>query len=141
MREPSADLDKIAREIVDSAILVHRHMGPGLLESVYEICLIDVLKERGLSISSQMPVSVRFRDRILDAGFRADVVVENKVLIEIKSVEKLSGLHEAQLLTYLKLSQIELGFLLNFNSPLMKEGIRRFYKPQEEILAPLASWR
>ncbi len=141
MREPSADLDRIAKEIVDSAITVHKHMGPGLLESVYEICLIDVLKERGLSLNSQVPISVKFRDKILDAGFRADIIVENKVLIEIKSVEKLAGIHEAQILTYLKLSGIEFGFLLNFNSPLMKEGIRRFYKPLQESLAPLASWR
>ncbi len=141
MKEPSADLDRIAREIVDSAILVHKELGPGLLESVYEICLVDVLRERGLSVAAQVPMPVSFKNKILDAGFRADMIVADQILVEIKSVEKLMGIHEAQILTYLKLSKKELGFLLNFNAPLMKEGIRRFYKPLQESLAPLASWR
>lgn len=102
---------------------------------------MEVLKEKGLAALSQVSLPVHFRGKLLDAGFRSDIIVEGKVLVEIKSVEKLAGIHEAQILTYLKLSGLELGFLLNFNAPLMKEGIRRFYKPLPKTLAPLASWR
>lgn len=141
MKEPSAEKDEIARQVVDAAIVVHKELGPGLLESVYEICLMDVLQRRGLDVVSQVPIPVLFQERRLEAGFRADLIVENKVLIEIKSVEKLAGIHEAQILTYLKLSKMELGFLLNFNASLMKEGIRRFARSAPSDLASLASWR
>ena len=129
MKEPSAELDEIARQIVDSSIVVHRELGAGLLESVYEVCLEDVLIARGFLIARQSPIPVKFQNRIIESAFRADMIVNGKVLIEIKSIDKLAGIHDAQILTYMKLSGIELGFLLNFNSILMKDGIKRIYRP------------
>ena len=140
MKEPSAEIDNIAREIVDAAFIVHRELGPGLLESVYEVCLADVLARKGLAFARQVPVPVVFGARTIEAGFRADMIVQNKVIVEIKSIEKLAGIHEAQILTYMKLSGLELGFLLNFNSILIKDGIKRLYRPAANV-ADVASWR
>lgn len=127
-QEPSVEQDEIGKNIVDSAIFVHRELGPGLLESVYEVCLQDVLEQRGFAVERQKPIPVHFQKKKLDAGFRADLIVNERVLIEIKSIDKLSTIHDAQILTYLKLSGISLGFLLNFNARLMKEGMKRFYR-------------
>ena len=128
MQEPSLEEDKIAKEIVDASIHVDSQLGPGLLESVYAVCLEDVLLQKGFVVEREKPIPVKFNDKILKTGFRADIIVNNKVLIELKSVEKFLGVHEAQILTYLKLSNLRLGFLLNFNNKLMKEGIKRFVK-------------
>jgi len=112
-------------EIVDAGLKVHRALGPGLLESVYEHCLAYELERRGIAARTQVALPIVYDGVRLDAGFRLDIVVENAVILEIKAVEELTRLHEAQILTYLKLSGYRLGFLMNFNVPLFKHGLRR----------------
>ena len=125
MSEPSTQHDLIAREIVDAAFAVHSALGPGLLESVYESCLSYGLETRHLAVQRQVELPVFYRDLRLDAGFRMDMVVDGLVVVEIKATERLLPVHEAQLLTYLKLSGHKLGLLINFNVTLIKLGIRR----------------
>ncbi len=127
MQEPDKSLDIIASRILDGAFVVHRELGPGLLESIYECCLFDILTEYGLKVECQKPMPVKFRNKVLDTGYRIDMVVEGSVIVEIKSLERLIPLHEAQIMTYMKLAKMELGLLLNFNTPLLKNGIKRFY--------------
>jgi GxxExxY protein len=117
-----ADLTK---EIIGAAIEVHRELGPGLLESAYEICLCYELRSRGLQVECQVPLPVTFKGVRLDCGYRIDAVVKDTVVVELKSVEKVTDLHRAQLLTYLRLSGKKLGLLLNFNVPVLKDGIVR----------------
>ena len=119
-------VEGIARAIVDSGLSVHRALGPGLLESTYEHCLAYELNSRGLSVRRQLPLPIIYADTQLDAGYRLDLVIEDAMIIEIKAVEAFSRLHEAQILTYLKLSGYRMGFLMNFNVSLFKEGLRRF---------------
>jgi GxxExxY protein len=128
MNELSPNHDMIAREIVDSAFAVHTALGPGLLESVYEQCLIHELQTRGLRVERQVILPVLYRDIRIDAGFRMDALVDDLVVVEIKAVERIMPIHEAQLLTYLKLSRKRLGLLINFNIPLIKDGIRRLIR-------------
>lgn len=129
-KTPREDLspaeERVAASIVDSAVKVHRALGPGLLESVYGACLAHELRQRGLGVETQVPVPIRYEGLVLEGGLRLDLLVEDLAIIELKAVEKLLPVHEAQLLTYLKLAQRRLGFLLNFNVPLMKSGISRF---------------
>lgn len=115
----------ISNQVIGAAIEVHRHLGPGLLESAYEECLCCELKLRDLSFERQKELAVCYKGSRLDCGYRLDVVVEGGVILELKSVKKLEPIHEAQLLTYLKLSDLRLGLLLNFNVPLMRNGIQR----------------
>jgi len=110
---------------VDSAIAVHRELGPGLLEIVYEVALDYELRARGLHTQRQVSIGVNYRGIQFDEGFRADIIVERKVIIELKSVEKVTRAHKKQILTYLKLTGIKLGYLLNFSEALLKEGITR----------------
>jgi GxxExxY protein len=110
---------------VDSAIRVHRELGPGLLESAYEICLEYELVSRGLSVRRQVGLPLTYRGVKLDAGYRIDLLVDDRIILEIKAVEALTPVHEAQLLTYLKLSELRLGFLMNFHTALMKQGLER----------------
>lgn len=117
--------DELSREIIGAAIEVHRHLGPGLLESSYEECLCHELFLRGLRFERQTPLTVKYKSVELDCAYRLDIVVEQGVVLELKSVERILPIHEAQLLTYLRLMQCKLGMLLNFNVPLMKQGIRR----------------
>jgi GxxExxY protein len=119
------EIDAYARIIVDAGLTVHRALGPGLLESVYEHCLAYELHARGISCQRQVALPVSYRDARLDVGYRLDLVVEDAIVIEIKAVEALTRLHEAQLLTYLKLSGRRLGFLMNFNVVLFRQGVRR----------------
>lgn len=119
-------LETVGREVVDSAIKVHRHLGPGLLESIYEHCLARELELRGLEVVRQVPIPVRYEDQILEAGYRLDLIADDCVVIEVKALESVLRLHEAQLLTYLRLSDRRLGYLLNFNVTQMRPGIRRF---------------
>ena len=119
------DENDIGREVVDAAIAVHRELGPGLLETVYEIILLDELRERGLQAERQVPVSIEYRRKRFEEGFRADIIVEDKVILELKSVEAISNAHKKQLLTYLKLTGMRLGYLLNFGEAVMKDGITR----------------
>jgi GxxExxY protein len=117
--------NKIATTILDQAFKIHRELGPGLLESVYEKCLQYEIIETGLKAETQVPVPMNYKTIHFDAGFRIDLLVENKVLIEIKSVETLAPVHFAQTLTYLKMKNIKLGLLINFNTKLLKDGIHR----------------
>ncbi len=119
------DENEIGRIVVDAAVMVHRELGPGLLESVYEVVLAQELTIRGLQVERQVPVAIEFRGMKFDEGFRADMIIENKVILELKSVESVSSAHKKQLLTYLKLTGMRLGFLLNFGEALMKNGITR----------------
>ena len=118
----------LTRTIIGSAIEVHRVLGPGLLESTYRICLARELELRGLEVEQEIPISVAYKGAELDCGYRADLIVGKAVLLELKSVEKLIRVHEAQILTYLKLANLRIGLLLNFNEPTLKDGIRRFVR-------------
>ena len=119
------DINKLTSKIIGAAIEVHKHLGPGLLESAYEECLCHELELRRIRFDRQKSLPIEYKGRKLDCGYRLDVLVEDKVVLELKSCEKIEPIHKAQLLTYLKLSNINLGLLLNFNSITMKEGIVR----------------
>ncbi len=126
MIEPSAIHDEVARQIVDSAFAVHKALGAGLLEFVYEQCLAYELTSRKFEAARQVQLPITYRGIRMDAGFRLDLLVNDIVIVEIKSIERILPIHEAQLLTYLKLSGKQLGLLVNFNVPKIKDGIRRF---------------
>lgn len=115
----------ISAIIVGCALEVHKQLGPGLLESAYEACLIHELKTKGLKVQNQLALPLVYKDARLDIGYRLDILVENLVIIEIKSVESITDIHIAQVLTYLKLKNLKLALLINFNSILIKDGIRR----------------
>jgi GxxExxY protein len=117
--------EEIGREVVDSAVRVHRRLGPGLLETVYEAVLAQELRKRGLQVARQVVVPLDYDGMQFEEAFRVDLVVERKVIVEIKCVEKLSYAHKKQLLTYLRLTELQLGYLLNFSESLMKNGITR----------------
>ena len=117
--------NQLSKIILDAVFKVHKALGPGLLESAYEACLVRELRKTGLEVENQYMLPVRYEDVCVDAGYRVDVLVEGKVILELKAVEQVVPIHQAQLLPYLKLSGCRLGFLLNFNVMLMKEGIKR----------------
>jgi len=117
--------NQIGKIVVDAAIAVHRELGPGLLESVYEVVLAHELRERGLQVERQRSIPIVYHGIHFAEGFRADLVVEDKVILELKSLERVNNAHKKQLLTYLKLTGIKLGYLLNFGDTLMKQGITR----------------
>jgi GxxExxY protein len=118
-------LETIARVLVDAIVHVHRALGPGLLESAYQACLAHELRKRGLNVACEVPQPVEYESVRIDAGYRIDMLVEGEIIVENKSVQALAPIHEAQLLTYLKLSGRRLGFLVNWNVPLVKDGIKR----------------
>lgn len=115
----------IGRIIVDTSLAIHRELGPRLLESVYEAVLAQVLSQRALTITRQIAIPIRYPGLQFEEGFRADIIVDDKVILEIKSVETLKNVHKKQLLTYLRLAKMKLGFVLNFGEALMKDGIVR----------------
>jgi len=117
--------DDIGTVIVDSAVRLHKKLGPGLLESVYEAIFARQLEKRGLSVERQVGVSIEYEGEQFGEAFRADLIIENKVIIELKSVEQIKPVHKKQLLTYLRLTGLKVGYLLNFNTDLMKNGITR----------------
>jgi GxxExxY protein len=117
--------NEIADKVMDAAFLLHRELGPGLLESVYEVTLARQLVEMRLDVERQVTVPVQFRGMNFDEGFRADLVVAKKVIIELKSVERLQSVHSKQLLTYLRLTDYRLGLLINFGENLLKDGFKR----------------
>jgi GxxExxY protein len=121
----SEEIERVAHEIVDAAFKIHSKLGPGLLESTYRVVMTYELRKRGLDVKIEVPVPVVYEDVRLDAGYRLDLLVNDCVVVELKSVEKLIPLHEAQLLTYLKLTGYRLGILINFNTELIKDGIKR----------------
>ena len=126
------EIEQIAKQIVNSAIKVHKALGPGLLESAYQKCLTYELESAGLAIKCETSVPVQYRNIQINAGFRADMIVEDSIIIENKTVDQIAPIHEAQLLTYLKLTNLHLGFLLNWNVTLMKHGIKRIVNNYDE---------
>ncbi len=117
--------NEIGKIVVDASVALHKELGPGLLESVYEVLLTHELESRGVKVERQVPISIKYKGITFDEGFRADMVVEEKVILELKSVEAASKAHKKQVLTYLKLAEKKLGYLLNFGEALMKDGISR----------------
>jgi GxxExxY protein len=127
------DENMIANLVMDASFLIHRELGPGLLESVYEVVLARLLNETGLAVERQVPVPIRFQGIAFDEGFRADLFVERKVIIELKSVERLQPVHSKQLLTYLRLTGCRLGLLINFGENLLKDGFKRVVNGMEDF--------
>ncbi len=117
---------QLSERVIGLCIEIHRNLGPGLLESAYEECLCYELSNAGLKFERQKPIPVVYKDVHLDCGYRIDIVIEDELLLELKSVEKTLPIHEAQILTYLKLSDIRVGLLINFNSTILIKGIKRF---------------
>ena len=117
--------DDLSNKVIGCALNVHRELGPGLLESTYEQCLCYELSKAGIQFERQKELPVRYQEVQIDCGYRIDLLIEGALIIELKSVDKLERIHEAQLLTYMKLSNIEIGLLINFNSVLLRDGIRR----------------
>jgi GxxExxY protein len=126
------EIEQIGRVTINSAIKVHKTLGPGLLESVYQKCLAYELEKDGLEVQCEVPLPVQYEDIKIDAGFRADMIIENSVIIENKTVDQIAPIHEAQLLTYLKITGMSLGFLLNWKVTLMKDGIKRMVNNLKE---------
>ena len=126
------DINKLSSKIIGAAIEVHEALGPGLLESTYEECLCYEFSLRRISYEKQKPLPVVYKDKKLDCGYRIDVVVKNAIILELKACEKIEPIHKAQLLTYLKLSGLKLGLLLNFNVPIMRDGIVRIVNKLSE---------
>jgi len=124
--------NEIGKIVVDAAVKVHMALGPGLLETVYEIVLAHELSRRGLQVDRQVPISIEYDGIKFDEGFRADLIVEKKVVLELKSVEKVTAAHKKQIQTYLRLTGCKLGYLLNFGAALMKQGITRAVNNLEE---------
>ncbi len=120
------EFDELSRRVIGCAIEVHRELGPGLLESTYEQCLAHEPTLNGISFQFEAPQPVQYKGILLDCGYRLDLFVENELIVELKAVEEIRGIHEAQLLTYMKLARVKTGLLINFNVTRLKEGIKRF---------------
>jgi GxxExxY protein len=120
------NFDPLSHKVIGCALEVHRNLGPGLLESTYEQCLAHELTEAKISFKVQKALPVLYKGVNIDCGYRVDLLIEDKLIVELKSVERMLGVHEAQLLTYMKLSGIKLGLLINFNSKVLKDGLKRF---------------
>ena len=120
------DFDELSNRVIGCAIEVHRELGPGLLESTYEQCLAHELSKNDISFKLQHPLPVIYKSVRIDCGYRIDVLVEDRLILELKSVEQLNKIHAAQLLTYMKLARIKTGLLINFNTRMLKQGIKRF---------------
>ncbi len=131
--KPVADDNVLTGQIVDAAVAVHRALGPGLLESVYEQCLACEIEMRGLTVSRQVVMDVVYRDLRLNGGFRMDLLVDRRVAVEVKAGERLLPIHKAQLLTYLKLSGLKLGLLINFNVLHLRDGLRRVIQTPDPL--------
>jgi GxxExxY protein len=127
----------LTEQVIGACIDIHRHLGPGLLESAYEECLCYELAQLGIRFERQKPLPVKYKSVNLDCGYRLDLVIEDRIIVELKAVESVLPIHEAQLLTYLKLSGFTLGLLINFNVPLLKNGIKRVANNFIESSAPL----
>jgi GxxExxY protein len=124
MREPAPELDGLAKAVVDAAFEVHRTLGPGFLESVYEEAMVIELKARGIPFERQRPISITYKDRPVGEG-RLDLLVASQLLVELKAVETLVPIHKAQVISYLKATRLQLGLLINFNVPVLRSGIQR----------------
>ncbi len=121
----SEEIEVVAKKVIDAAYVVHKELGTGLLEKVYEICFCYELSKRGLKFKRQVNIPIVYDGKILDESFRIDVLIEDKIICEIKAVIEMNPVYEAQILTYIKLTNKRLGFLINFNVPLIKDGIKR----------------
>ena len=119
-------LNSLSSKVLDAAVRVHREMGPGLLEAVYQLCMVSELQSRELSISQSVPIPLYYRGQPLNKDYIIDLLVENEIIIELKAVEGILPVHEAQIISYLKLADKRLGFLINFNVPLLKLGFKRY---------------
>lgn len=137
----SEQLNQITQTIIGAAIEVHRALGPGLLESAYESCLAFELAQHGLKVEQQKPLPIVYREVQLDCGYRLDLLIENQVIVEIKSVDSLPPIHKAQLLSYLKLSGCHVGLLINFNVQVLKDGVVRVVNNFPESLRSRRSLR
>ena len=124
--DPGMKFDRLSNRVIGCAIEVHRTLGPGLLESTYEQCLVHELMLNGIAFRQQCPLSVQYKEVKLECGYRVDVLVEEALILELKCVERIERIHEAQLLTYMKLARIDVGLLINFNVRVLRDGIRRF---------------
>jgi GxxExxY protein len=133
MDKNDIDINKITESIIGAAIEVHRHLGPGLLEAAYEECLCRELSLRAVSFKRQVPLPIIYKGIPLDCSYRLDLLVDERVVVEIKAIEVLLPIHDAQLLTYLKLGGWKIGLLINFNVPLLKDGIHRLANGLEEF--------
>jgi len=129
MKRLNSEIEATGKSVLDAAYEVHTELGPGLLESIYQQCLAYLLTEKGHSVAMESPIPIQFRDRKFDCGFRADLIVDEMVLIELKAVEQLTPIYTSQILTYLRLSTLQLGYLINFNVLHLKDGVRRFIRP------------
>ncbi|HSX11021.1 MAG TPA: GxxExxY protein [Chlamydiales bacterium] len=130
---------ELTRKIIAAAIEVHKHLGPGLLESAYRICLCLELECAGLNYKQELTVPLVYKNRKLDCGFRIDFLIENQIILELKSADSILPVHKAQLLTYLHLMHKQVGLLINFNVPVLKEGIRRCVLKAHEVLDEVGS--
>ncbi|HEC33881.1 MAG TPA: GxxExxY protein [Chloroflexi bacterium] len=135
------NLNRITESIIGAAIEVHRALGPGLLESAYEACLTFELAQRGLQVERQRPLPVVYQEVKLDCGYRLDLLVEEAVIVEVKAVDRLMPIHQARLLSYLKLSGCKVGLLINFNVKVLKDGIRRVVNDFPDTLRSLRALR
>lgn len=124
--------NQISKEIVDAAFKIHQALGPGLLESVYEVTLAYELRKRGLNVERQAPVQLKYEELVFEEGYRLDLIVEDKVIVEVKSIEEILPIHKKQLLTYLRLNNKRLGLLINFNENLIRDGITRIVNGLED---------
>lgn len=120
------DFDKLSHQVIGLGIEVHKHLGPGLLESVYQKCLAFELELNGIQFLKEVDIPVIYKGQDLEMNYRIDLLIENRLIVELKAVETILGIHKAQLLTYMKLTKIKTGLLMNFNSPVLKNGIQRF---------------
>jgi iron complex transport system substrate-binding protein len=130
------ELDEITAAIIDASISVHRELGPGLLESVYEVVLARVLMKHGFKVQRQTPISFEYDEMLFEDGFKLDLLVDEKVIVEIKSVERLAPVHGRQLLTYLRLMELPVGLLINFGCATLKEGLRRIVNQLPAAASP-----
>jgi GxxExxY protein len=119
-------LNRLSSIILNAAITVHREMGPGLLESVYQQCMVKELRSRKLNVNEMVPIPLQYKGEPLNKDYIADILIENEIILELKATEEILGVHEAQIISYLKLANKRLGFLTNFNVPLLKYGFRRY---------------
>lgn len=125
MQEPTQEQDILAKRFLDCAFFVHKELGPGLLEKTYEECLACVLEKENIPFKQQHPVPLIFMNKKIEVGYKADFIIDNSIIIELKAAEKLLPIHKAQLMTYMKIAKLSLGLLINFNSTLLKNGIQR----------------
>jgi GxxExxY protein len=132
-----SEIDKLATTVVDTAFHIHNDLGPGLFESVYETILEGELKARGLRVARQRLIDITYRGTLIPSAFKADLLIEDRLLIELKSVEHIAPVHAKQLLTYLRLMNLPIGFLINFGSASFRDGVKRVANTK----APLATWR